>query len=256
METIKNYLYKRNEIIFAYLYGSFVKGTNNKESDLDIAIYIDENQKPASSKYGYRSYLISEIQAFKTKDIDLIILNESPNLITFNVLKEGRLLFSKSNKIHNAFKKRIMDNYTDRNKYNLFKTKLNKLNRNIELLNQYKGIPFSNLNNNINKIWTIERGIQLCLKLMLDIGKYILLRKDIAGKDNEEILQKLIEQNIIPKRLGENIIEMEIMNLIENHNSLEEKQLNYLLTNGIDDFEKIAFYINRYLELENEDIKN
>lgn len=84
---------------------------------------------------------------------------------------------------------------------------------------------------------------------MLDIGKYILLRKDISVEDNEEIFQKLIKQNIIPKRLVENIIEMEIMNLIENDNSLEEKQLNYLLTNGIDDFEKFAFYINRYLKI-------
>ena len=113
IESIKNYLYERDEIIFAYLYGSFAKETNNKLSDIDIAIYIDENEKPPSSYFGYRSDLISEIQKYNKKEIDLVILNDVSISIAYNVFKEGKLLFTKSKKIKTNFHEKIINKYLD-----------------------------------------------------------------------------------------------------------------------------------------------
>ena len=41
IEEIKNFIESRAEIIFAYIFGSFVE--NETFNDIDLAIYIDEN---------------------------------------------------------------------------------------------------------------------------------------------------------------------------------------------------------------------
>jgi hypothetical protein len=113
VEKIKKYLYQRNEVIFAYLYGSYAKGNENKLSDIDIAIYIDKSKKPESGTFGYRSELITELQSFVDKDIDLIILNEVTNILAYNVLKDGKLLFTKSYEKRINFHEKVMKTYLD-----------------------------------------------------------------------------------------------------------------------------------------------
>ncbi|MFW6026429.1 MAG: nucleotidyltransferase domain-containing protein, partial [Candidatus Woesearchaeota archaeon] len=64
LQKMKNLLFEREEIVFVYLYGSMARGTANKLSDIDIAVYIDKNKKPESGSFGYRSELITELQSF------------------------------------------------------------------------------------------------------------------------------------------------------------------------------------------------
>lgn len=130
MQAIKDFLYKQEEIIFAYLYGSLAKKTDNKLSDIDLAIYIDENKKPPSSNFGYRSDLIYDLQKFSKKDIDLIILNEVSITLAFNVIKEGKLLFTKSKRIRTEFHDKTMNKYLDL--LPLFKVQKNYLKSSIE----------------------------------------------------------------------------------------------------------------------------
>lgn len=113
MDAISKHLYEREEIILAYVYGSLARGTENKMSDIDIAIYIDKDKKPDSGPFGYRSELITELESLVDREVDLVILNDVPQLLAFNVLKEGRLLFTKSEKkrvqLHDSIMKKYLD---------------------------------------------------------------------------------------------------------------------------------------------------
>ncbi len=90
LKQLKDHLYQKEEIIFAYIYGSVARNQDTKLSDIDIAIYIDEDKRPEAGPFGYRSELITELQPLAGNDIDLIILNEASNLLAYNVFKEGR----------------------------------------------------------------------------------------------------------------------------------------------------------------------
>jgi len=103
VQECKDHLYNKKEIVFAYLFGSFAKKTENKLSDIDLAIYIDEEKKPESGIFGYKSELIAELQHFFQREIDLVILNQVSADLAFRVLKEGQLLFCKSDKTRTAF---------------------------------------------------------------------------------------------------------------------------------------------------------
>lgn len=113
MEAIKDYLYGRKEIIFAYLYGSLARETQNKLSDIDLAVYIDKDKKPKSGPFGYRSEIIAELGPLVEREVDLIVLNDVSLFLAFNVLKEGTLLFSKSEekkvRFHDSTMKRYLD---------------------------------------------------------------------------------------------------------------------------------------------------
>ena len=139
---------------------------------------------------------------------------------------------------------------------NVINNKLKELNKNLKQLHNYQGINTKQLHNNMGKLWAIERGLQLSIQIILDIGNHILADKGITVENYADIFQELINQEIIPEQYGKKIKDMAGFRNILVH-EYAEVDLNVIievLENSLDDFEKFAFYINRYLE--NEDIKN
>ena len=112
-EKLKDYLHQKDEIIFAYIYGSVARNQDTRLSDIDLAIYIDEDKKPVAGPFGYRSDLIVELQQLAGNDIDLIILNEASNLLAYQVFKEGRLLFNKDPDLRTKVHAKTVDKYLD-----------------------------------------------------------------------------------------------------------------------------------------------
>ena len=91
LKKIENEL-KNKEINAIYLFGSYAKGTQNKNSDIDIAILLDKNFK--IPKF-YLSQLSNKLESKIKKEIHIIILNNSNLRIIHQVLKYGKLITSK-----------------------------------------------------------------------------------------------------------------------------------------------------------------
>jgi hypothetical protein len=81
------------EIDFAFLFGSYAKGTQRPDSDLDIAIYLNTD---VSLDLISRSTSI--IETTTGKRCDLCILNKASEILRFEVLK-GKLMFVRERKI-------------------------------------------------------------------------------------------------------------------------------------------------------------
>ena len=99
--------------MFAYLFGSLSKGKETELSDVDVAIYVDENKKPPSSIFGYKSDMISELEKNLDYDIDLVILNDASLLLSFNIIKNGELIFCNSEKEKISFHFKTQRDYLD-----------------------------------------------------------------------------------------------------------------------------------------------
>src|SRR3972149_5893603 len=92
-EILKDTLGARPEIKFAYLFGSHAKGTAGKLSDIDVAVFVEENALKADYPYGYKAMLITELmKALKTNKIDVIIVNETKPFLCSQVISKGILL--------------------------------------------------------------------------------------------------------------------------------------------------------------------
>jgi predicted nucleotidyltransferase len=77
------------EIAFAYIFGSSVKVTVKKNSDIDIAVYL----LPETKTIEVVGRILGAVEeVLPGEQIDLVILNDAGAIISMEVLK-GRLLF-------------------------------------------------------------------------------------------------------------------------------------------------------------------
>ena len=79
-------------IKLAYLFGSVAKGKEGKLSDVDIAIFLDESLSKKEI-FNLQLKLMSELTSIlKTDKIDLIVMNNAPLLLKYNIIKHGKIL--------------------------------------------------------------------------------------------------------------------------------------------------------------------
>lgn len=114
IEKIRNFLFEKEEIIFAYIFGSFV----NKEyyNDIDIAVYLDrEFNKNDVTKfpYGYESNLISELSLLAREKIDFVVINNSDITLQQRIVNKGVIIFSKDEKKRISYENYIRKLYID-----------------------------------------------------------------------------------------------------------------------------------------------
>jgi len=92
-EGLKRKLISRSEIIFSYIYGSFLD--NYPFHDIDIAIYVDKEKIKSQQAFDYSFQLSMDLSKETGFEIDVQIMNYAPLGFRHSVLKNGKLLFSK-----------------------------------------------------------------------------------------------------------------------------------------------------------------
>lgn len=94
----------------AYLFGSYAKETHTTKSDIDIAILLSEVPKKLLDHY---LHLVNKLSKILGNDVDLIILNTSPPLLKYQVIKHGKLVYSRNEKVRIEFEARTQNEYLD-----------------------------------------------------------------------------------------------------------------------------------------------
>ena len=88
-------LERRAEVLEAYLFGSHARGNAHTASDVDVAVYVDE-QLADPGVWGYRAELTTDLMdAIGTNDVDVVVLNKAPPLLYHRVLRDGVRLLSR-----------------------------------------------------------------------------------------------------------------------------------------------------------------
>ena len=113
MESIIKVLENESDILFAYLFGSYAKGTQNENSDIDIAVYLIDEK--ILEKYPlYPSRLSINIEnILDKKKVDVRVLNGSTLRFRNQVLMHGKLLHSKDEKKRIEFETSSLAQYYD-----------------------------------------------------------------------------------------------------------------------------------------------
>lgn len=105
-----------DRIAVAYLFGSTARGEANCLSDIDIAVLFDDTLTK-KEVFDLQLRLIVDLgDLLKTKNVDLVVLNDSPLLLAFNIIRDGIILKSDEKKrVH--FETRVMSRYYDEQYY-------------------------------------------------------------------------------------------------------------------------------------------
>lgn len=115
-KELTEYFSSKDSVILAYLFGSTVRGDAGKLSDVDIGVLVDENLSKID-RFELELKLMGEIAVLiKKNKIDLIVLNEAPLLLAYNIIKDGIILKS-SEKKKVKFETKILSMYLDKKYY-------------------------------------------------------------------------------------------------------------------------------------------
>ncbi len=109
MDRIKDCLEKRPDLLFAYVYGSFV--TAERFRDIDIAVYL--NKIPSSPLYVELEFETELGNLIKKHLIDVRLLNGAPLSFRYNVIKSGKPIVVIDDDARTDFEETTLSNYFD-----------------------------------------------------------------------------------------------------------------------------------------------
>lgn len=105
-------LNKQPHILFAYLFGSKVKGYANERSDWDIAIYITDSIRENGRWPAFE--LEAQLSRAVKATVQVTILNTPlPPVFAFEILKDGILLIDRKPNLRMDFENKILRHYYD-----------------------------------------------------------------------------------------------------------------------------------------------
>ena len=91
----------RQEVIAVYLFGSYAKNREQKDSDIDLAVILDHNTIIHQNDFQ-RQYYIGLAQTIR-KDVHIVIINNAGENILAQVFKYGKCIFNRDPEIISRF---------------------------------------------------------------------------------------------------------------------------------------------------------
>jgi len=111
VEVLRSYFASQADVVAAYLFGSRATGKARPQSDVDMAVLLSEEDGLA--RFDRRLRLIDEVSDICGGEADVIVLNDAPPLLQYQVLKHGRLLFERDRAARVEFEVRAGEVYAD-----------------------------------------------------------------------------------------------------------------------------------------------
>ena len=117
MEELIRYFLIQPHVIVAYLFGSVSRSGATRLSDLDLAVYLD-NDLSKQERFEARLRFISELSTIlRTNSIDLIVMNDASIMLNFEVIKANTPIVVKDHDRRVEIEHYIMSRYLDRKYY-------------------------------------------------------------------------------------------------------------------------------------------
>ena len=107
--TLREELETEPDVIAAYLYGSVASGTQRRDSDVDLALLLQ--QDPPDTLEGFRLDLAARLQSQLGRQVQVAVLNRAPCDLAHRVRRDGHLL------IEHDRSRRVAREVKSRNEY-------------------------------------------------------------------------------------------------------------------------------------------
>lgn len=110
IEKIKEYFAKNKAVVLVYLYGSYATDEAKKDSDIDLAVLVDEKMGDA---FDIQLQAIGELSSLLKKEVEVQNLNICKTTFAYRVLYEGKIIYQRSEKERVDFEFKLMRDYFD-----------------------------------------------------------------------------------------------------------------------------------------------
>jgi len=100
--TLRKLFEKDDNVEFAYVFGSVIKGKTHPLSDIDVAVYLKDDSIRKVVE------LNAKIVDALGDNVDFVVLNKAPYSLRYIIISEGVLIFSRNENLRIAFESKAM----------------------------------------------------------------------------------------------------------------------------------------------------
>ncbi len=101
------------EVQAALLFGSRASGNARPDSDVDIGVLLDESLTPPEPRKRLRRIIEALATHIAADRIDVVILNDAPPALAFQVLKHGKIALERDRVALHRFRVRTYARHAD-----------------------------------------------------------------------------------------------------------------------------------------------
>jgi predicted nucleotidyltransferase len=113
LQAVAPAIFGGTPVLFAYLYGSFVKALSHPFSDLDIGVYVEDMGIDACLDMELSMALRFDEQLSARVQSEVRILNHLPLSVKGRILGEAELIYSRAEEKRVAFETQVRKSYFD-----------------------------------------------------------------------------------------------------------------------------------------------
>lgn len=105
-------IFKKHKVKIAYLFGSQAKGNAVKESDFDVAVLFEEGDGHPDF-FDKSVYLKEDLRDYFPSEVDVAALNKASSLLKYEVISNGRILYTEDEGFRLDFEVLSINEYID-----------------------------------------------------------------------------------------------------------------------------------------------
>ena len=94
LKALKDYFEGREDIAFAFLFGSAARGKVRKEGDIDIAVYFKPSEdlewEAFNGNYPGEARIGLDMERLLKKEVDVVVLNRARAVLADEILRKGK----------------------------------------------------------------------------------------------------------------------------------------------------------------------
>lgn len=188
IKKLKEYFKKRDEVVMAFVFGSYTQEREMEESDFDIAIYLKNYPSPE-----LEDKIWFELSELIKKEIDLVCLNSAPASLISNIFRTGTPLIIRDKKLYwklyleksleaedflqfvrDFFRIADLAKSLNPEEETKLLERIHFLKTELQEIEDFKKITFKEYREDRNKRRIIERWVENIINATIDIAKIIL----------------------------------------------------------------------------------
>lgn len=266
-----------------YRFGSTARGDNTPLSDVDVAVLLAPHVP--TSEYGrLKTAILTQLmETLGTNEVDLVLLNEAPPLLVYNIIREGQVIFSRKPEDREHFEVRSIQRYIDtlplraasdrafvrrvqagrigrtgiRNEIEMVDRasildRLRRLEGYLAALQELQSIDWEEFQESIRRQWEVEHGLQLCIQSVLDVATHLISALNLGTPaDYTEALVLLGKSRVIPEEFAQEIKGMAGFRniLIHEYTDVDISEVYRHLQEDLEHFRTFIRHIVEFLRL-------
>jgi len=266
-ENIADFLKKEANVKLAYIFGSYGTKYQNTYSDLDLAVFFDD---PPDMSEQMELAARLELKLGKY-DIDLINLNNVELAFKYEVVRSGKLIYSRDEIETAEFKEEVLKFGPDAEeiKYKFqqeyiteikektsginhkrIAEKLKFIRTNLKKLKELAELEKKDFLSDYRNYDTAKYNLQAAVEAMLDIAAHIISREGYTSPatsaDSFRILaaEGIIQENLLLKFVKMTKFRNRIVHL---YDQIDEEYIYQIINNNLEDIESyVDLIVNRY----------